>query len=75
MIETVLGPVQTDQLGYTLMHEHLMICDWNLRTADPEFLDYEKTGWLVFLENLLILSFWAFIGTQAALICLKTKKE
>lgn len=43
MIETVLGPVQTDQLGYTLMHEHLMICDWNLRTADPEFLDYEKT--------------------------------
>ena len=33
------------------------------------FLDYEKAGWLVFLENLLILSFWTFIGTQAALIC------
>jgi len=33
------------------------------------FLDYEKAGWLVFLENLLMLSFWAFIGTQAALIC------
>ncbi len=30
------------------------------------FLDYEKSGWLVFLENLLMLSFWAFIGTQAA---------
>ena len=43
MIETILGPIQADQLGYTLMHEHLMICDWNLRTADPEFLDYEKT--------------------------------
>ena len=33
------------------------------------FLDYEKTGWLVFLENLLMLSFWVFIGTQTALIC------
>ena len=35
------------------------------------FLDYEKAGWLVFLENLLMLSFWAFIGTQTALICRK----
>ena len=36
------------------------------------FLDYEKAGALVFLENLLMLSFWAFIGTQAALICRNT---
>ena len=36
------------------------------------FLDYEKAGWQVFLENLLMLSFWAFIGTQTALICRKT---
>jgi hypothetical protein len=33
------------------------------------FLDYEKPGALVFLENLLMLSFWGLIGTQAALIC------
>ena len=33
------------------------------------FLDYEKARWLVFLENLLMLFFWAFIGTQIALIC------
>lgn len=33
------------------------------------FLDYEKAGWLVFLENLAMLTFWALIGTQAALIC------
>ncbi len=33
------------------------------------FLDYEKAGGLVFLENLLILSFWGLVGTQAALIC------
>ena len=33
------------------------------------FLDYEKAGWLVFLENLLMLSFWAYIGMQAAQTC------
>ena len=38
------------------------------------FLDYEKAGWLVFLENLLMLSFWALIGTQAA-FWLKTLKR
>ena len=36
------------------------------------FLDYEKAGALVFLENLLMLSFWAFVGARAALICRKT---
>ena len=29
-------------------------------------LDYEKAGWLVFLENLLMLSFWMFMGAQTA---------
>ncbi len=33
------------------------------------FLDYEKAGGLVFLENLLMLSFWGLVGTRAALIC------
>ena len=28
------------------------------------FLDYDKAGWLVIFENLLMLSFWAFVGTQ-----------
>ena len=42
MINTVLGTMQSSDLGFTLMHEHLMICDWNLRMADPDFLDYEK---------------------------------
>ena len=49
-----------------------------LRNSMPEylffrvpfaFLDYEKAGWLVFLENLLMLSFWGFIGTRTALVC------
>ena len=36
------------------------------------FLDYEKAGWLVFFENLLMLSFWAFTGTWIALACRNT---
>lgn len=42
-INTVTGSVSTDQMGFTLMHEHLCIADWNLRMADPEWFDYEKT--------------------------------
>ena len=33
------------------------------------FLDYEKAGWLVFLETLTMLIFWAFIGSQTARVC------
>ena len=33
------------------------------------FLDYDKAGFLVFLENVLMLSFWALIGTQLSQIC------
>ena len=38
------------------------------------FLDYSKAGWQVFLENLLMLSFWAFIGAQTAVL-LRRKKS
>ncbi len=33
------------------------------------FLDYDKAGWLVFLENVLMLSFWALAGTLTAYVC------
>ena len=33
------------------------------------FLDYEKAGALVLLENLLMLAFWAFIGERMAKMC------
>ena len=33
------------------------------------FLDYEKAGILVFLENILMLIFWAYTGTQIAVLC------
>jgi hypothetical protein len=36
------------------------------------FLDYEKPAVLVFLENVLMLLFWAFAGAQAAMLCRKT---
>ena len=39
------------------------------------FLDYDKAGWLVLLENLVMLSFWAFIGTQTALILRNMAKK
>ena len=39
------------------------------------FLDYDKAGWLVFLENLLMLLFWAFLGTGTALLCRKAFRK
>ncbi len=39
------------------------------------FLDYEKAGWLVFLENLLMLLLWAFIGVLIVLICRNGAKK
>ena len=39
------------------------------------FLDYDKAGWLVFLENLLMLTFWALIGTQVAHLCAGASKK
>lgn len=38
------------------------------------FLDYEKAGWLVFLEHILMLSAWTFVGAQLARLCLKPKR-
>ncbi len=38
-------------------------------------LDYSKAGWQVFLDNLLMLWFWAFVGMQTALILQKVAKK
>lgn len=35
------------------------------------FLDYEKAGVLVLLENILMLLFWVFAGNLAAVLCRK----
>ncbi len=51
------------------------IADYLFFRVPFAFLDYEKAGALVLLENLLMLSFWAFIGTRAALICRKGVRQ
>ena len=38
------------------------------------FFDYDKPGALVFLENILMLLFWAFIGTAGAVLCRRARK-
>lgn len=37
-INTVSGTIDVNDLQFTLMHEHLLLSDWNLRLADPNFL-------------------------------------
>ena len=49
--------------------------DYMFFRAAFAFLDYEKAGVLVFLENLLMLVFWAFIGDRAAVFCRKTSLQ
>ena len=39
------------------------------------FLDYEKAGSLVIFENILMLLFWAFIGTHAAVLCRNLQRK
>ena len=39
------------------------------------FLDYEKAGVLVLLENMLMLIFWALIGDQAVVFCRETVRR
>ena len=39
------------------------------------FLDYEKAFWLVFLENALMLSTWAFLGAELAVWCMRRKNR
>ena len=41
-INTVLGSLALKDLGFTLMHEHLLLSDWDLRMADPQFFDQEQ---------------------------------
>ena len=43
MVNTVLGPVASDKLGQTLMHEHITCADWSMRmNFGDKFLQYDK---------------------------------
>ena len=48
------------------------IIDYMLFRVPFAFLDYEKAGALVLLENLMMLLFWAFIGAQCSLLCMRS---
>ena len=45
-INTVLGPLSPDDLGFTLMHEHVMVGASGLYTSYPDLLgpDREQTA-------------------------------
>lgn len=40
-IQSVTGPIETKDLGFTLMHEHIMIADWSMRQSFADWVDVE----------------------------------
>jgi phosphotriesterase-related protein len=41
-VQGVLGPIESEDLGFTLMHEHIMIANWSMRQSFPDWVDTEK---------------------------------
>lgn len=35
----VLGPIDTGDLGFTLMHEHVLVASWAMRRCFPDYVD------------------------------------
>jgi len=42
MINTVNGPIPVEQLGVTLMHEHILQANWSMRMSYPHWFNYEE---------------------------------
>ncbi len=40
-INGVLGPIAVEELGFTLMHEHILIANWSMRQAFADWVDLE----------------------------------
>jgi len=38
-INAVLGPIDSDDLGFTLMHEHVLVANWAMRRCYPGYVD------------------------------------
>ncbi|MCG8589509.1 MAG: phosphotriesterase-related protein [Proteobacteria bacterium] len=38
-INGVLGPIDLDDLGFTLMHEHILIANWSMRQSFADWVD------------------------------------
>ncbi len=43
IINSVLGPLDTADMGFTLTHEHIMVSSAGIQTTYPEFLDRQGT--------------------------------
>lgn len=39
MVTTVTGPMKAAELGFTLMHEHIVVGSWAMRQAFPGWMD------------------------------------
>ena len=50
------------------------MADYMMFRVPFAFLDYDKAAWLVFLENLLILLFWAFLGSVGSSLLRKNRR-
>jgi len=40
-IQSVTGPIDTSDLGFTLMHEHIMIASWSMRKSFADWVDVD----------------------------------
>lgn len=58
-------------VGLSLFIKNSMFDYMFLRAVFASF-DYSKSGAIVFLENIVMLSFWCFIGTQMHNLCVKS---
>jgi len=41
-VNSVLGPIDTTDLGFTLMHEHMAIFSWAMRQVFPDWIDRDE---------------------------------
>jgi phosphotriesterase-related protein len=41
-VNGVLGPIEAEDLGFTLMHEHILIANWSMRQSFADWVDVEK---------------------------------
>ncbi len=41
-INGVLGAIETEELGFTLMHEHILVANWTMRQCFSDWLDLER---------------------------------
>ena len=42
IVNSVLGPIRTEDMGYTLMHEHLLVLDWTMRLSFDDWFNVDE---------------------------------